>query len=178
MKNLIIILLAVISFSACKTESKEVTVDERGYIVKVGDKAPVFEFKNTKGEIIKSSDLKGKVVMLQFTASWCGVCIKEMPFIESEIWAKYKDNPNFALFGVDRDEPLETVKTFAEKTGVTYPLVLDPSANVFGLFADKSAGVTRNVIIGQDGKIKLMTRLFNREEFDEMKKVIDELLNK
>src|SRR5687767_6610337 len=78
--------------------------EDRGYIVKVGDKAPAYQFKNTKGETITSDMLKGKVVMLQFTASWCGVCKKEMPFIEAEIWQQHKGK-DFALYGVDYDEP-------------------------------------------------------------------------
>lgn len=53
--------------------------DAAGYIVKVGDEAPDFEMTLTDGSKVKLSDLKGKVVMLQFTASWCGVCRKEMP---------------------------------------------------------------------------------------------------
>lgn len=79
----------------------------------------------TDGQKVKLSDLRGKVVMLQFTASWCGVCRKEMPFIEKDIWLKHKDNKAFALFGVDRDEPLETVVAFAKRTGVTirWPLI-------------------------------------------------------
>lgn len=72
------------------------------------------------------SSLRGKVVMLQFTASWCGVCRKEMPFIEKDIWLKHKDNADFALIGIDRDEPLEKVLAFAKSTGVTYSLGLDP----------------------------------------------------
>lgn len=150
--------------------------DDRGYLVKVGQVAPDFEMKLTNGKTMKLSDLKGKVVMLQFTASWCGVCRKEMPFIEKDIWNKHKNNPDFALFGIDRDEPLETVEKFAKATGVTYPLGLDPNADIFGLFADKKAGITRNVIIGKDGKIVMLTRLFNTEEFNEMVKVIDDLL--
>ncbi|MGL4328698.1 MAG: TlpA family protein disulfide reductase, partial [Tannerellaceae bacterium] len=57
-----------------------------------------------------------------------------------------------------------------------YPLGLDPNADIFGLFADKKAGITRNVIIGKDGKIVMLTRLFNTEEFNKMVKVIDDLL--
>ena len=86
-------------------QAQEVTPDEVGYIVKVGDEAPDFEMTLTDGQKVKLSSLRGKVVMLQFTASWCGVCRKEMPFIEKDIWQKHKDNTSFALYGVDRDEP-------------------------------------------------------------------------
>lgn len=150
--------------------------DDRKYLVKVGDIAPDFEMKLTDGTTMKLSDLRGKIVMLQFTASWCGVCRKEMPFIESDIWQRHKDNADFALFGIDRDEPVETVISFAQKTGVTYPIGLDPKAAIFELYAEKDAGITRNVIIGKDGRIVMLTRLYDPEEFKEMVKVIDDLL--
>lgn len=150
--------------------------DDRKYLVKVGDIAPDFEMKLTDGTTMKLSDLRGKIVMLQFTASWCGVCRKEMPFIESDIWQRHKDNADFALFGIDRDEPVETVVSFAQKTGVTYPIGLDPKAAIFELYAEKDAGITRNVIIGKDGRIVMLTRLYDPEEFKEMVKVIDDLL--
>ena len=78
-------------------KAQQVTPDNAGYIVKVGDMAPDFEMELTDGQKVKLSDLRGKVVMLQFTASWCGVCRKEMPFIEKDIWLKHKDNKAFAL---------------------------------------------------------------------------------
>jgi peroxiredoxin len=164
-----------------KQESVEVPdsagVDDRGYLVKVGDMAPDFTLQTISGETVKLSDLRGKVVMLQFTASWCGVCRKEMPFIESDIWKKHKDKPNFYLLGIDRDEPIETVQKFAEQTGVTYPMGLDPGADIFALYADRKAGITRNVIINPEGRIVMLTRLYNEEEFAEMCAKIDELLN-
>lgn len=152
------------------------TPDAAGYIVKVGDMAPDFEMTLTDGQTVKLSDLRGKVVMLQFTASWCGVCRKEMPFIEKDIWQKHKDNVSFALYGIDRDEPLERVKAFAKQTGVTYPLGLDPGADIFAKYAERNAGITRNVLVDKDGKIVLMTRLYNEEEFASLCKKIDELL--
>ena len=148
---------------------------DRGYIVKVGDKTPDFQFTLPSGEIITSEKLKGKVVMLQFTASWCSVCKKEMPFIESEIWQVYKDK-GLALYGLDYDEPVEKLEAFAKSTGITYPLALDPGGDVFGLFAYKQSGVTRNVIIDREGNIVFLTRLFDKAEFDEMKEVINKLL--
>ncbi|MDR1779182.1 MAG: TlpA family protein disulfide reductase [Tannerella sp.] len=151
--------------------------DERGYIVKVGDTAPDFAMKAITGETVRLSDLRGKVVMLQFTASWCVVCRKEMPFIESDIWLKHKSNPKFALYGIDRDEPQDKVEGFVKETGVTYPMGLDPGADIFALYADRKAGITRNVIIDPTGKIVMLTRLYDTEEFASMCRKIDELLN-
>ena len=151
--------------------------DDRNYIVKVGDMAPDFEMTLNNGEKIVLSSLRGKVVMLQFTASWCGVCRKEMPYIEKDIWAKHQDNPNFVLYGIDREEPLEKVNELIEKTGVTYPIGLDPDAGIFTLYAKREAGITRNVIIDKDGRIVMLTRLFEMEEFKKMVSVIDNLLD-
>jgi len=147
---------------------------DRGYIVKVGDMAPDFEMEFTDGQKIKLSELRGQIVILQFTASWCSVCLLEMPHLEKDVWQKYKDQ-NVLLIGIDRDEPLETVIAFQKKIGTTYPLALDPGANIFGLFANKEAGVTRNVVIDKTGKIVFLTRLFEEEEYQEMLSVLKKL---
>ena len=151
--------------------------DERGYLVKVGEMAPDFEMTLTDGSVIRLSDLRGKTVMLQFTASWCGVCRKEMPHIEKEIWDKHKNNPSFALFGIDREETQEVVEKFIKQTGVTYPIGLDPKGDIFASYADRRAGITRNVIIDENGKILMLTRLFNEQEFGAMVKLIDKMLS-
>lgn len=152
------------------------TADDRAYLVKVGDMAPNFSLKLTNGKTMKLLDLKGKVVMLQFTASWCSVCLKEMPFIERDIWQKHKSNPSFALVAIDRDEPLETVLKFAKSIPITYPIGLDPKADIFALYAQREAGITRNVIIDKSGKIVFLTRLYDEVEFKKMTEVIDGLL--
>ena len=157
-------------------DTVEVVADSVGYIVKLGDMAPDFTCTLTDGKEVKLSDLRGKVVMLQFTASWCGVCRKEMPFIEKDIWQKHKDNGNFALIGIDRDEPVETVLKFAQTTGVTYPLALDPGADIFAKYAVRDAGITRNVLIDKEGKIVFMTRLYKEDEFAELVQKIDDML--
>jgi len=137
----------------------------------VGDTAPDFTIQEAGGRSYRLSDLRGKVVMLQFTASWCSVCRTEMPFIEREIWQVKKDQ-DFALVGIDRDEPVDKVVRFRKDMKISYPLALDPGADIFGLFASKQAGVTRNVIIDRKGKIVFLTRLYDRDEFESMKKVI------
>lgn len=152
--------------------------DSTGYIVKIGNMAPDFTVTLTDGKSVSLSALRGKVVMLQFTASWCGVCRKEMPFIEKDIWLKHKNNPEFALIGIDRDEPLDKVLAFAKTTGVTYPLGLDPGADIFAKYALRNSGITRNVLIDREGKIVKLTRLYNEEEFASLVRQIDEMLKK
>jgi peroxiredoxin len=170
--SIMIAVICLISVSC--TNAK---VYENGYLVQVGDEAPDFLIKEVDGEEYMLSDLRGNVVMLQFTASWCGVCRKEMPYIEGEIWQEKKDD-NLKLIGIDRDEPPETIKKFGNEVGITYPMALDPGAGIFSQYAEKDAGVTRNVIIDRNGKIIFLTRLFEREEFDEMKDIIFNELGK
>ncbi|MDF1548145.1 MAG: TlpA disulfide reductase family protein [Bacteroidales bacterium] len=152
------------------------TPDDRGFIVKTGEQAPDFTIKFPDNKpSMKLSDLRGKVVMLQFTASWCGVCIKEMPHIEKDIWNTFK-NKGLHIYGVDRKEYAEKVLKFAKKTKVTYPLILDEDGSIFKKYADENAGVTRNILIDKEGKIVFMTRLFEQNEFNQLIKKIEELL--
>lgn len=169
------ILLSQTNLFAQSTSTKP---DERGYIIRVGDKCPDFMLTLADGNTISTNDFKGKVVMLQFTASWCIVCKREMPYIERDIQQLYKDRNDFILIGIDRDEPLEKVQAFSKEMKITYPLAPDPGAKIFQLFAEKDAGVTRNIIIDRDGTILFLTRLFEEKEFETMKSVIAEALAK
>ena len=158
--------------------SQEKKVYDDGYLVKVGDPAPDFTIHEADGKTYRLSDFRGKVVMLQFTASWCSVCRTEMPFIEKEIWQE-KSASGLVVVGIDRDEPVDKVLQFKKNIKVTYPLALDPGAEIFGLYAQKEAGVTRNVIINRSGKIIYLTRLYKEEEFKKMKnRLFAELVSK
>ena len=168
-RNLFILILASLSMQLAYSQDKKVYND--GYIVKTGDICPDFTISEAGGKSYKLSDLRGKVVMLQFTASWCSVCRTEMPFIEKDIWREKKD-AGLIVIGIDRDEPADKVLQFRKDIKITYPLALDPGADIFGLFAQKEAGVTRNVIIDRKGKIIFLTRLYKEDEFNEMKKII------
>lgn len=158
-------------------DAKSVQADSTGYIVRVGEMAPDFTITLTDGKQVSLSSLRGKVVMLQFTASWCGVCRKEMPFIEKDIWLKHKNNADFALIALIRDEPLDKCTGFCKiLTGVTYPLGLDPGADIFAKYALRESGITRNVLIDKEGKIVKLTRLYNEEEFASLVQAINEML--
>lgn len=146
-------------------------VYEHQYLVKVGDMAPDFKTELSDGTIFKLSDNRDKVVMLQFTASWCGVCRKEMPHIEKEIWQELKDK-DFIVIGMDYKEAPNKVKKFAKEMKVSYPLGYDEDGSIFHQYAQEGAGVTRNVIINKKGEIIGLTRLFKQDEFNEMKELI------
>ncbi|MEZ4887333.1 MAG: TlpA disulfide reductase family protein [Chitinophagales bacterium] len=180
----IFFLLILFSLQSCnnssikalqKAKAVELAADDKGYHVKIGEKAPDFEMTLADGTTTSMEELKGKVVMLQFTASWCVVCRQEMPHIEKEIWQAHQ-NKDLVVIGIDRDEPLGTVQKFADQMKITYPLALDPNADIFGLFASKKSGVTRNVVVDKKGNIAFLTRLYNEKEFGEMKTVIESLL--
>jgi len=149
--------------------------DNRGYKVKVGDTLPSIELNLLDGKTLNNQALKGKVVVLQFTASWCGVCRKEMPHLENEVWQRFKDQ-DFILIGIDLKEDEETVRKFIKSTGVTYPIALDKDGSIFEKFTIEKAGVTRNIVIDKNGEIIFLTRLFDKKEFNKMINIIaDEL---
>ena len=170
MRKFILISIILISFISCALSS-----DERGYSVKVGDTAPKIDLKLLDGRKLTNKNLKGKVVVIQFTASWCGVCIKEMPHLEKEVWQRFK-NDDFLLVGVDLKEELSVVEEFIKSTNVTYPFTIDSNGSFFESFTIAGAGVTRNIVIDKEGKISFLTRLFDENEFQQMIKKIENLL--
>ena len=150
--------------------------DERGYIVKVGDPIPPFALKDTQGNSFTRESLHGTTYILQFTASWCGVCRKEMPHLEKEVWSPFR-HENFVLLGVDLDEPREKVIDFASQMGISYPIAPDPGGKLFYSIAAPKSGVTRNVVVDKRGEIAFLTRLFEDEEFSKMIEVVANLVS-
>ena len=176
MKAVFFTVIILLSLHGYTQTYKQVIPEEYGFKVKIGETVPDFDLLLPDGTLTTIKQQRGKVVMIQFTASWCSVCRKEMPHIESEIWLKHKDNQNFALYGIDLKEDAEKTSKFQKDMKITYPLALDLDGSIFGKFTVPNAGVTRNIIIDKNGKIAYMTRLFKQEEFEEMIEVIEQLL--
>lgn len=164
--------------TAENVKSDSAVVYEHDYLVKVGDIAPDFTLKYTDGTEFTLSQLRGKVVMLQFTASWCGICRNEMPHIEREIWQRHKENPDFVLVGVDREETKEVIEDYTAKVGTTYPMLIDEKGDAFASYAVRKSGITRNVLIDRDGRIVMLTRRYVEPEFKQLVETIDSLLAK
>jgi peroxiredoxin len=151
--------------------------ESRGYKVKIGDSLPDIELNLLDGTILNNKSLEGKVVVLQFTASWCGVCRKEMPHLEKDVWQRFKGQ-DFILIGIDLKEDEEIVRKFKKSTGVSYPIAIDKDGSIFEKFTVAKAGITRNIVIDKKGEIIFLTRLFEEKEFNQMIEVIDSELKK
>lgn len=172
MRKLILSLIAVFLFLAGNAQ------EDRGYLVAVGDRAPDVDLVLEDGTTTKLSDLRGKVVLLQFTATWCPVCLKETPHIEKDIWSELSSNDEFALYGVMLKNKQSDVAKLRALTGATYPMAIDTDGKVFYSFAKKDAGVTRNILIDRDGKIVFLTRLFDEKEFKELTDAVKNEMNR
>ncbi len=172
MKKLLFIITLFISlFSFSQNES------HRGYKVKVGEQAPPLSITLLDGTKITNESLKGKIAILQFTASWCSVCRKEMPHLEKEVWQRFKKD-DFILIGVDLKEDITKVKRFKEQMKVTYPFAIDKDGSLFEKFTLPNSGVTRNIVLDKTGKIIFLSRLYEPKEFNEMVTTIDSELKK
>ena len=133
--------------------------------VKVGEKSPDFKIQG-RTESISSSSLKGKVVLLNFFATWCPPCRQELPRLQSELYNAFKDNPEFAVFVLGREEDWSKLDPFMEQNNYSFPVFPDLDRKVFGLFAD--ASIPRNVVLDRNGKIIYQSIGFTDEEFTKM----------
>jgi len=168
-----ILAIALLLFFQISFGQKDAT---RGYKVKVGEQAPNLNFTLLDGTQHTNQSLKGKVVVLQFTASWCVVCRKEMPHLEKQVWQKFK-NEDFILIGIDLKEDLKKVKRFIAQMKVTYPFTIDADGAIFESFTLPKAGVTRNIVLDKNGKIIFLSRLYEENEFNKMIEVIENELH-
>jgi peroxiredoxin len=135
-------------------------------LTKLGDTAPAFDFNLTKDQTANLKDYKGKIVMLNFFATWCAPCRKELPRVQKEIWEKYKDNPKFALFIFDREEGWNIVLPFKEKNQFTLPIFPDEGRKVFSLYATQF--IPRNVLIDENGRIIYQSMGYDENEFKKL----------
>jgi peroxiredoxin len=164
-----LLFILIYGFVYCQNETN------RGYKVSVGDPLPALEMNMINGEVWTNKNLKNKVVVIQFTGSWCSVCRREMPELEEKVWQEFK-NEDFLLIGVDTKEPKEKVDRFIEKMEVTYPISYDSDGKIFSDFTIEGAGVTRNIVVDKNGKIVFLTRLYEEKEFNSMIQIIKTLL--
>ena len=176
MAILAIVLCAALLFGGSfKAKAQDRPTPEQATLVKDGQKAPLFEVQMFDGSTIKLADLKGKVVLLNFWATWCPPCRAELARVEKDIIEKFKGQ-DFVFIPVSRGEKRETVAAFREKMGYTFPMGLDTDGRVYAEYAQTY--IPRNFLIGKDGKVVKASVGYNEAEFAELIKLIEEQLKK
>jgi len=134
-------------------------------VVSVGQQAPDFAIKDESGKLVKLSDSKGKLVFLNFWATWCEPCIEEMPEMQT-LNEKFKDR-KFQMMAISVDNSWDVVKDFYDKHNLGMPTFLDPGQQVRSLY--KVRGYPETFII--DGKGSVVKYIIGPQHWSDPKLV-------
>jgi peroxiredoxin len=141
--------LYVIFFTDNQT-TREVREIRSAFRPKVGDPAPDFTLPSLGGNPIHLSNYRGKVVFLNFWATWCPPCREEMPSMES-LYQRFKGR-DFEMLAVSIDtKGADRVQSFVATYGLTFPVLLDPNKKVYRLYG--LTGIPETFVINKTGDI-------------------------
>jgi thiol-disulfide isomerase/thioredoxin len=121
--------------------------------LKVGEEAPDVTLKTLDGRVLKLPELKGKVVLIDFWATWCGPCLEEIPSLVA-VYKEYGSREDFVMIGVSLDFDEQPLREFVKKNAMAWQEVygeaggVQKAADAFGVSA-----IPALFIIGRDGKI-------------------------
>ena len=132
-------------------EKKVVTIDEliSEAQIKKSMSAPDFQAETLEGKKVSLSDYQGKVLILDFWATWCGPCLAELPYFQ-ELVNLYKDEPSVAFLTISQDRSKDVVRKFMKKKGYTFPVIFDTGMGQ--LF--EIEGIPVLIVIDTEGKIR------------------------
>jgi peroxiredoxin len=164
-KNRIVqwLLLCLLSFVAASIASywivyhvqspafvRHVMIAGREWQTHVGEAAPNFSVTTIDGAEVNLAEFRGRLVLVNFFATWCGPCVLELPHLQ-QLWDELGSDEGFAMLVIGREESRETVAEFQTKHGFTFPFAVDPDRSAFSEFADD--GIPRTYLIARDGRI-------------------------
>lgn len=146
---------------------------EESTLVRVGDMAPDFTVEMFDGGDVRLSDLRGRVVLLIFFASWCPECREELGALQSRVLERF-EGTTFSLLCISRGESRESIAAFRTAYGLLYPMGLDPSASIYGLYATEL--VPRNYLLDRTGRVVSLTVGYDESGFDLLLQEIESIL--
>lgn len=148
--------------------------DKNADIVKVGDSMPVFTLNSTVNGVVRSEDLKGKVVLINIFATWCGPCQSELAEVQKTLWPKFKDNKDFQMLVIGREHTDDELVKYNQRKGFAFPLYPDPKREVTSMFAKSM--IPRNYLVDKEGKIISATIGYGDGAMDKLMKEIEQAL--
>lgn len=161
---------------AKKVEEAYVKKFTKEYILNINDTAADFNVEMVNGEKIQLSDLKGRVVLLNFWATWCAPCIREFYEMPSKILEKYK-NEDFVFIpvAIGENKALVTKKmTYLKGKEIVFNAGFDPDKKVWNKYA--KGAIPKNFIIDKKGIIRFTSTGNNETNVDNLAKEIGKLL--
>lgn len=170
------ILLALFLLPSCGgSVRRSAQPDDGTTLVAAGDEAPDFTVAMFEGDSVTLSSLRGKVVLLNFWATWCPPCREELSRAQADLIDRFAGR-EFVFLPVSRGETREAVEAFRRQTGHAFAMGLDPEQRVYDLYATNY--IPRNFLIGRDGKVAAATVGYEPEAFGELIRTIEQTLEK
>ena len=126
----------------------------------VGELAPQFELRNVDGQVVRLSDFRGKVVWINFWATWCGPCRRELPDI-ARLAAEFSDD-DLVVLAVNQEQSAAVARDFWEELGLDLPILLDSSREVSAQY--RLRGLPDNFFIDREGVLQSFQLGFLVEE--------------
>lgn len=164
----------IVLFIVLLTFSFSGYAQDKATLVKVGDTAPNFTLELEDGSTKKLSDLKGKVVWVNFFATWCPPCRKELPHLEKEVYKKFKSRKDFEVLVIGREHSWAEINKFKTDNNYVLPFYSDAKRDAFSKYAKQN--IPRNFIIDKEGKIAVVSIGFNEKEFNKIITKVEILL--
>jgi len=138
----------------------------------VGELAPDFTLKATSGENLKLTEQRGKIVLLNFWASWCGPCRQEMPILEN-LYTKFKDL-GVTVWGVNVEQENQAGRDFLNGLSLSFPILFDASNKISADF--DVAAMPTTAIIDRNGVIRYVFQGYKKGYEKKYAKAIKSLI--
>jgi thiol-disulfide isomerase/thioredoxin len=142
------------------------------HALKVGDAMPGLDLPRADGSALRAAELDGKVVLVDFWASWCAPCRKSFPFL-GELQARY-GGEGFTVVGINVDEERSEADRFLAETPAAFPIVFDPAGETPADFGVK--GMPSSYLIDRAGKVILVHKGFRERDKAELEAKVKEAL--